>query len=188
MASRSKFLRLRHAVFCDGLVPHPAARQPGRARPGKYTDAFHAAPRPPVERSWNRRQSPQGQDEIRHPPDPAKVKDGRPPINLPTVKPIAYNADRDAEIARVVGELLLEQRHYLQQPISPEMSQRWLKNYMDSLDVFHALLPPERRRRVHRQVRQQPRRSASPRQQRGSPHRARLRNLQPLHAAHGRAT
>jgi carboxyl-terminal processing protease len=58
------------------------------------------------------------------------------PVVLPTVKPIVYNAERDADIARVVGTLL-EQRHYLQTPISPEMSQRWLKNYLDSLDVFH---------------------------------------------------
>jgi carboxyl-terminal processing protease len=58
------------------------------------------------------------------------------PIVLPKVKPIVYNAERDADVARVVGTLL-EQRHYLQTPISPEMSQRWLKNYLDALDVFH---------------------------------------------------
>jgi len=68
--------------------------------------------------------------------DDTTAKSDSAPIKLPTVKPIAYNAERDADIARVVGTLL-EQRHYLQVPISPEMSQRWLKNYFNSLDVFH---------------------------------------------------
>ena len=51
------------------------------------------------------------------------------PVRLAKVKPITFNAERDADVARVVGTLL-EQRHYLQTPISPEMSQRWLKNYL----------------------------------------------------------
>jgi len=57
-------------------------------------------------------------------------------IQLPVVKPIAIHAERDAEIEHVVGELL-EQDHYLQKPISPEMSQRWLKNYFLALDPTH---------------------------------------------------
>jgi carboxyl-terminal processing protease len=58
------------------------------------------------------------------------------PVVLPPVTPISVNADRDAEIEHIVGELL-EQDHYLQTPITPEMSQRWLKNYFLSLDPTH---------------------------------------------------
>ena len=71
-------------------------------------------------------------------PDAAKANhtDQEPSADLPPVKPIAYKADRDAEIGHVVGDLL-EQNHYLQKPISPEMSQRWLKNYFLALDPTH---------------------------------------------------
>jgi len=66
-------------------------------------------------------------------------KDKQPdntPIELPIVKPIAYNAERDFEIGRKVGELM-EVNHYLQRPVDQEMSQRWLKNYLDALDYNH---------------------------------------------------
>jgi len=72
-------------------------------------------------------------------PGPAKDKVADKtdaPVRLAKVKPLTFNAERDADVARVVGTLL-EQRHYLGVPITPEMSQRWLKNYLDSLDVFH---------------------------------------------------
>jgi carboxyl-terminal processing protease len=75
-------------------------------------------------------------------PDSA-VKDDPAPgteaIKLPEVKPITVNSERDAEIGHVVGQLL-EQNHYLQKPISPEMSQRWLKNYFLALDPTHLFL------------------------------------------------
>ena len=58
------------------------------------------------------------------------------PIVLPPIKPIAFNASRDADIGHEVGELL-EQNHYLQKPISAEMSQRWLKRYFEALDPTH---------------------------------------------------
>jgi carboxyl-terminal processing protease len=63
-------------------------------------------------------------------------KDDDAPVVLPDIKPITIHADRDADIGHVVGELL-EQNHYLQKPISPEMSQRWLKNYLLALDPTH---------------------------------------------------
>jgi carboxyl-terminal processing protease len=71
-------------------------------------------------------------------PDPAKANhtDEEPPVTLPPVKPIVVKADRDAEIGHIVGELL-EQNHYLQKPISEEISQRWLKNYFLALDPTH---------------------------------------------------
>lgn len=49
---------------------------------------------------------------------------------------MVIHVDRDFEIARTVGTLL-EGNHYIQKPISPEMSQRWLKNYMLTLDYNH---------------------------------------------------
>src|SRR5260221_1047302 len=58
------------------------------------------------------------------------------PVQLPVVKPVVIHADRDAAIGRVAA-VLLEHNHYLQKPISPEMSQRWLKNYFDALDYNH---------------------------------------------------
>ncbi len=58
------------------------------------------------------------------------------PIELPVIKPINVHAERDAEIGHEVG-ILLEGNHYLQIPISPEMSQRWLKNYFLALDPTH---------------------------------------------------
>jgi carboxyl-terminal processing protease len=57
-------------------------------------------------------------------------------VDLPAIKPLSVHADRDADIGHVVGELL-EQNHYLQKPITPEMSQRWLKNYFLALDPTH---------------------------------------------------
>jgi carboxyl-terminal processing protease len=58
------------------------------------------------------------------------------PVVLPPVKPIDILAERDFDIAHEVG-VLLEQNHYLQTPISPEISQRWLKNYFLALDPAH---------------------------------------------------
>ena len=54
----------------------------------------------------------------------------------PELKPMNVHAERDAEIGRLVGELL-EQHHYLQKPITPDMSQRWLKLYFIALDPSH---------------------------------------------------
>ncbi len=65
---------------------------------------------------------------------PPVTSDG--PIVLPEIKPISIHADRDAEIGHVVGELL-EQNHYLQKPISSEISQHWLSNYFLALDPTH---------------------------------------------------
>jgi carboxyl-terminal processing protease len=51
-------------------------------------------------------------------------------------KDMVIHAERDYEIERTVGKLL-EEHHYLQVPITPEMSQRWLKNYLLALDNDH---------------------------------------------------
>ena len=70
------------------------------------------------------------------PDDKAASKTSDAPVELPVIKPIVVHADRDAEIGHVVGGLL-ENNHYLQKPITAEMSQRWLKNYFLALDPTH---------------------------------------------------
>jgi carboxyl-terminal processing protease len=69
-------------------------------------------------------------------PSTTTAQDDKASVDLPPVKPIAVHAERDTDIGHVVAELL-EQNHYLQKPISPEMSQRWLKNYLLALDPTH---------------------------------------------------
>jgi carboxyl-terminal processing protease len=62
--------------------------------------------------------------------------DANEPVVLPVVKPIVFNAERDYDIGHEVGKLL-EDNHYLQEPIDAEKSQRWLKNYLKALDYNH---------------------------------------------------
>jgi hypothetical protein len=69
--------------------------------------------------------------------------------NMPAIKPMVVHAERDAEIGKIVARLV-EEDHYLQVSITPDMSQRWLKNYFDALDYNHLFF-------LHREVRQQPR-------------------------------
>jgi carboxyl-terminal processing protease len=69
-------------------------------------------------------------------PAPETASTSESPLTLPAIKPIVAKYDRDAEIGHIVGELL-EQNHYLQTPITAEMSQRWLKNYFLALDPTH---------------------------------------------------
>jgi carboxyl-terminal processing protease len=68
---------------------------------------------------------------------PAHLDDQASDANpLPPSKPMVIHADRDAAIGQTVARLV-EANHYLQTPITPEMSQRWLKNYFLALDVNH---------------------------------------------------
>jgi carboxyl-terminal processing protease len=67
---------------------------------------------------------------------PLKPVASSPEAPLPPIKPMVVHAERDAEIGRIVGRLV-EEDHYLQVPISPAMSQRWLKNYFLALDYNH---------------------------------------------------
>jgi carboxyl-terminal processing protease len=141
MTSRSKFLHLRHAFllaalfltltlagWSDSAAPAVApANAPDSAQvtpPGKILPATGGDLEPAD--SPNKDKTPPASDRK---PDDA-------PVELPAVKPITIHAERDAEIGHMVGELL-EQNHYLQKPISPEMSQRWLKNYFLALDPTH---------------------------------------------------
>jgi carboxyl-terminal processing protease len=136
MTSRPKFLHLRHAFLLAALFltlpflgwaqdsaksspdPTPGAgpgQTPGIDLPG--------VPPKPVVTPDTVAKTPAS------PPDDA-------PVVLSAVKPITVHGERDAEIGHIVGELL-EQNHYLQKPISAEMSQRWLKNYFLALDPTH---------------------------------------------------
>jgi carboxyl-terminal processing protease len=71
-------------------------------------------------------------------PTPPKTAPGSADANnaAPAIKPMTVHAERDAEIGRIVGRLV-EEDHYLQVPITAEMSQRWLKNYLQALDYNH---------------------------------------------------
>jgi carboxyl-terminal processing protease len=152
MTSRPKFLRLRHASLLAVLFltlslitwadnssqsssapsPTPGAgpgQTPGIDLPEKTTPAVPVPPGagkviPDVSKPA---------DTV---PGNSVKKDEDAPIVLPDVKPIAIHAERDADIGHVVGELL-DQNHYLQKPISAEMSQRWLKNYLLARDEAH---------------------------------------------------
>jgi carboxyl-terminal processing protease len=68
--------------------------------------------------------------------DSKATSDSSDNSSLPPVKPITVHSDRDYEISHMVAGLI-EQSHYLQTPITPEMSQRWLKNYLKTLDPTH---------------------------------------------------
>jgi len=145
MASQSKFLHLRHAFLLAALFltltlggwsdpqavgpvvsPTNAPDSTQVTPPGKILPAtgggLEPAPAP-------------APDKAKTPPATDQQSDDAP-VQLPAVTPITIHAERDAEVGHVVGELL-EQNHYLQKPISAEMSQRWLKNYFLALDPTH---------------------------------------------------
>jgi carboxyl-terminal processing protease len=67
--------------------------------------------------------------------DTAKAPAGAS-ADAPPIKPLTVHSERDAEIAKIVGRLV-EEDHYLQVPITADMSQRWLKNYLQALDYNH---------------------------------------------------
>ncbi len=144
---RSKFLHLRHAFLLAGLlltltlsgwsdsttqpsagpvVSPPASPDPAQTTvPGKTLPASGGALEPD---STSKLQS----GTVTQP----EQESDDAPVQLPPIQPIAIHAERDFEIGHMVGELL-EQNHYLQTPITPEMSQRWLKNYFLALDPTH---------------------------------------------------
>jgi carboxyl-terminal processing protease len=164
MASQSKFLHLRHAfllaalfatltlsVWSDTTPPVPAGPV---VMPPSTPDSANSAPAPtpgagpgqtpgidlpdksqaPALPSGTEVKPTPGVD-VPTPPSTSSASDDAP-VTLPPVKPITVHADRDYEIGHMVGELL-EQNHYIQKSISPEYSQRWLKNYFLALDPTH---------------------------------------------------
>lgn len=163
MSSHSKFLHLRNALLAAALFPvltvagwsEPEASAPAAPTdaaqvtpPGKILPATggakeHDANKPltaPVTPDVAPTAKP---DETKKSADNAKSdkaeknsKDDYAPVELPVVKPMEIHADRDADIGHEVG-MLLENNHYLQKPISADMSQRWLKNYFLALDPTH---------------------------------------------------
>ncbi len=139
MSSPSKFLHLRHAFLLAvlSLTLTLAARSdpaPPAATPPVPAPAADATNAPATD-------TKQPVPDAKQPPatDIPAATDEQPddnPVQLPAIKPIFIHAERDADIGHMVGELL-EQNHYLQKPISPEISQRWLKNYCLALDPTH---------------------------------------------------
>jgi len=149
MTSRPKYLHLRHLLLLAVLsltltlagwaqnsadsapAPTPGAgpgQTPGIDLPDKKTPNVSI---PGTDKTLG---APALKEGAEKPAD--KASDNDDTVDLPAIKPIAIHADRDADIGHVVGELL-EQNHYLQKPISAEMSQRWLKNYFLALDPTH---------------------------------------------------
>jgi len=132
MSSQSKFLHLRHgfllaALFLTLTLAGWSDSTPPAVAPTNTPDSTQVVPPGTIMPATGGAAEPV--------PTSDQQSDDTPVV-LPPVVPIAVHADRDAEIGHIVGELL-EQNHYLQKPITPEMSQRWLKNYFLALDPTH---------------------------------------------------
>jgi len=147
MTSRSKFLHLRHAFFLAALFPiltlavwsdSPAPAAGPVVTPANAPDSAQVTPPGKILPATGGALEPSPSDIPKTDKMPATTdkQSDDAPVQLPAVTPIAIHAERDAEIGHMVGELL-EQNHYLQKPISPEFSQRWLKNYFLALDPTH---------------------------------------------------
>ena len=136
MASQSKYLHLRHALILTAFFLTLSLA----------VWSQDTAPRGPVVTPTSDTTPPTEVDapEKAKPAAPAATTEStktvhavdHAPVVLPVVKPIVIHADRDAEIGREVAKIM-EGNHYLQVPITPEMSQRWLKNYFLALDYNH---------------------------------------------------
>lgn len=157
MRSLLKFLPARHAFLFAALFPAliltgrsdtpPAALAPDTnaaatptdsaqvTPPGQVLPATGGAKEHDVNKPPTSSVTPATLPESK-PEDTAPAKTGDTTVELPVVKPIAIHADRDTEIGHAVGGLL-ENNHYLQKPITAEMSQRWLSNYFLALDPTH---------------------------------------------------
>ena len=155
MAPQSKFLHIRHAFLWAALFltltfvgraldPAAPASGPVVMPPSTpvITPATNAPDTTQVTPPGTILPATGGASEVTPAPDKDKTpaateqKADDAPVVLPPLTPLVLHAERDTEVGRVVGELL-EQNHYLQKPISAEMSQRWLKRYFDSLDPTH---------------------------------------------------
>jgi carboxyl-terminal processing protease len=151
MSPRLKFIHRRQLVVLAalsltlGLALWADDATPPAVAPAPATDVTPAVPAPAAAPATT---LPAGGGNLEPIPDktkmtaPAKDKEAIDsateidPANLPAPKPIVIHAERDAEIGRIVG-VLLEENHYLQKPITNEMSQRWLNNYFLALDSTH---------------------------------------------------
>jgi carboxyl-terminal processing protease len=142
MSSLLKSLPLRFASLAAALflaLPFVALSDDTPAAPpvpAAATDQATPAPAPVAAPAPATNQAaPAAPDAATKPSAAADAKDSGP-LKFPELKPLVVKYDRDAEIGHIVGELL-EQNHYLQTPITPEMSQRWIKNYFLALDPSH---------------------------------------------------
>jgi carboxyl-terminal processing protease len=149
MASQSKFLHIRHAFllaalfltltlggWSDSASPTVVPAAGPVVMPTNAPDTTQVTPPGKILPATGGDLEPSSAPGKDKTPAPAEQKPDDAPIQLPPVTPITIHAERDSEIGRIVGELL-EQNHYLQKPITPEISQRWLKRYFDALDPTH---------------------------------------------------
>jgi carboxyl-terminal processing protease len=126
MVSPSKYIHIRHVLFLAvSFLALTLTSWSQTAAPSSVT-----APNTPLPAAGANQE-----------PGDDKTKGTTPPVSddspaMPAIKPLVIHADRDADIGRTVGRLV-EENHYLQTPITPEMSQRWLKNYFLALDYNH---------------------------------------------------
>jgi carboxyl-terminal processing protease len=135
MSSRSKHPHLRHALLLAlvGLTLTTA----GQTAAPAADDLNPAAPATTAPASATTAPAPASSSTVAA---PAAAKSSGPtaPADtaLPAVQPITVHADRDYEISHMVARQI-ETDHYLQTPITAEISQRWLKNYFKTLDPTH---------------------------------------------------
>jgi carboxyl-terminal processing protease len=135
MASQSKFLHHRHMFLLAALfltLPFLGLAQDSAKSTPDATPGAGPGQTPGVDLPEKAKPATPAQIV----PQASAPASDDTPVTLPTITPIAIHAERDADIGHIVGELL-EQNHYLQKPISPEISQRWLKNYLLALDPTH---------------------------------------------------
>ena len=141
MTSRSKFLHIRHAFLLAALfltltLAGWSDSAPPADAPTNAPDSTQVTPPGKIPPATGGDLEPAPSPDKDKTPAAADQNADDAPVVLPAVKPITIHAEHDAEIGHMVGELL-EQNHYLQKPISPEMSQRWLKDYFLALDPTH---------------------------------------------------
>jgi carboxyl-terminal processing protease len=117
------------------LAPPSAANVPAAANPS--TPAISATPaanNPATPATTNTNApavTPATQASANGPVLPPSKPAVRPP-------PITQHPDRTGKIYQLVGRIL-ENAHYLQHPYDKEISQRQLKNYLESLDYNHLI-------------------------------------------------
>jgi carboxyl-terminal processing protease len=153
MTPRSKFLHLRHAYLLAALLltltltgwaldtasPTDDTAAPTIVPPTNTPGAIQATPDGKVLPATGGAAEPAPVPKDKTPattPPSADQESDDAQIDLPPLKPVQVNVERDYDIGHEVGKIL-EGDHYLQTPISAEMSQRWLKNYYLALDPTH---------------------------------------------------
>ncbi len=140
MVSPSKHLHGCHALFlAASFLTLTLTGWAQDAAPPATTDNTPAtvAPGTPLPAAGGNQEPGDDKAKGTAPASPQLKSDGHDSASaLSPIKPMIVHSERDAEIGRIVGKLI-EDDHYLQVPITADMSQRWLKNYFLALDYNH---------------------------------------------------